>query len=385
MIHLHTTDRTWALVHLDHIAHNYETLRALLPKSCRFLAPLKADAYGHGAIPVARLLTDLGCDYLAVACLTEAVSLREAGISLPILVLGHSEPSDAPLMAEKQITQAVFSLETAQAFSRALSGTGRRLTIHIKLDSGMGRLGFPIRDLEPRGALSTMHLPHLDTQGVFTHFASADEAEGEAYTLEQAAYFHRAVRFLEAGWGRSIPLLHAANSGGTMRLPETHFNMVRPGIALYGHSPNSSLAAGNLRPAMELKTRVIQLRAFAEGECVSYGRTYRTRAGQIIATVPVGYADGLHRALSGKMEMLLRGKRVKQVGRICMDMCMLDVTEVEKVSPGDEVTIFGRDGEKSLSVAEHAALAGTISYELLTAVSPRVPRMYSPFSPAGIY
>ena len=376
---MRTTDRTWALVHLEHIAHNYEAIRTLLPKDCRFLAPLKADAYGHGAIPVARLLTDLGCDYLAVACLTEAVALREAGISLPILVLGHSDPSDAPLMAERQITQAVFSLETARALSQALAGTGFTLSIHIKLDTGMGRLGFPVRNLEPREAFLAMNLPHLDTQGVFTHFSCAGEEDG-GYTLGQLDHFNRALHFLEARLGRKIPYLHAANSGATLGLPETHFNMVRAGLALYGISPNPGPEGDGLRPAMELKTRIIQVRPFAEGEFISYGRTYQTGPGQIIAAVPIGYADGLNRALSNKMEMLVRGQRVKQVGRICMDMCMLDVTEVKKVSLGDEITVFGRDGEKSLSVAEHAALAGTIPYELLTAVSPRVPRIYSPSS-----
>ena len=377
---MQTTDRTWALVHLDHIAHNYKTIQALLPADCRFMAPLKADAYGHGAVPVARLLTDLGCDYLALACLPEAMALRGAGISLPILVLGHTDPSDAALMAEENIAQAVFSLQSAEAFSRALSGTGQALSVHIKLDTGMGRLGFPARDIAPREALLAMKLPHLDVQGLFTHFPSADEEDDTGYTLGQMEHFARAASFLKAEWGREIPLLHAANSGGTLHYPNSHLNMVRPGIALYGHSPNPAFLHADLRPAMELKTRIIQVRPFSAGEFISYGRTYQTRAGQMIAAVPLGYADGLHRVLSGKMEMLVRGQRVRQVGRICMDMCMLDVTEVKKVLPGDEVTVFGRDGEKSISVAEHAALAGTISYELLTAVSPRVPRIYSPHS-----
>ena len=373
---MYTTDRTWAEIHLDRITHNYNLLRSLTPDDCRILAPVKADAYGHGAVPVARLLTDLGCDYVAVTCLSEALALRDNGISLPLLVFSYTNPSDAPLLADRDITQTVFSLETAQAMSHALAGTGRTLSVHIELDTGMGRLGFAARGQEPADALTAMRLPHLDIQGIFTHFPVADD-DDDPYTLGQMAYFAQAADWLEGQWGQTFPLRHAANSGGTLRLPDTHLNMIRPGIALYGLSPNPAfLQADDLQPAMELKTRIIQTRPFGKGESISYGRTYETVADQTIAVIPAGYADGLHRALSGRMEMLLHGQRVPQVGRICMDACMLDVSAIEKLSVGDQVTIFGQDGGKTLSVDEHAALAGTISYELLCAVSPRVPRLY---------
>jgi len=372
---VYTTDRTWAEIHLDRIAHNYNLLRSLTPDDCRILAPVKADAYGHGAIPVSHLLADLGCDYLAVTCLSEALALRDNGVTLPLLVFSYTNPCDAPLMADRGITQAVFSLETAQAMSHALAGTGRTLSVHIKLDTGMGRLGFAARGEEPADALAAMALPHLDVQGIFTHFPVAD-LEDDPYTLGQMAYFTQAADWLEGQWGRKFPLRHAANSGGALRLPDTHLNMIRPGIALYGLSPNPALIQADLRPAMDLKTRIIQVRQFDKGESISYGRTYETVANQMIAVIPAGYADGLHRTLSGKMEMLLHGQRVRQVGRICMDACMLDVSAIKKLSVGDPVTIFGQDGGKTLSVDEHAALAGTISYELLCAVSPRVPRLY---------
>jgi len=370
---MHQTDRTWAKIHLDRLAHNYQTLRAHTAPDCHFLAPVKANAYGHGAVAVSRHLQGLGCDYLAVATLPEALELRAAGITLPILIFGYTNPEDASILTEHDLTQAIFSLDQARALSHALSGTGGTLRVHLELDTGMGRLGFPASSEQLEDARRTMTLPHLDTQGVFTHFSVADTAEGDEYTTEQLAAFSRAVCWLEAETGREIPLCHATNSGGVLRLPSTHLNMIRPGIALYGLPPFPA----ELQPVMELKTRVIQVRPFADGESVSYGRTYQARAGQTIAVVPMGYADGLHRVLSGKMDMLLHGQRVSQVGRICMDFSMLDVTQVsKKISIGDTVTVFGTDGDETVSVAEQAALAGTISYELLCSVSPRVPRVY---------
>jgi len=374
---MHTTTRTWAEIHLDHLAHNYRELKNRLPESCRLMAPVKANAYGHGAVPISRLLQDLGADYLAVACVAEALELREAGIRLPILNIGYAASEDAEVLAQNHITQTVFSLEMAEKLSRALQATSLTLPIHIELDSGLGRLGFPCRNLEPEDAKRAMLLPHLDIQGLFTHFSVAD-SDCDDYTLGQKDYFTQAVDWLEAETHRQIPLRHLAASGAILRLPETHCNMVRPGISLYGLSPNPELIEANLRPVMTLRTRIIQVRPFAKGEFVSYGRTHETKSERTIAVIPIGYADGLHRGLSGKMEMLLHGQRVSQVGRICMDFSMLDVTGPKKISVGDEVTVFGTDGDKSISVAEHAARVGTISYELLCAVSPRVPRMYSP-------
>ena len=378
---MHTTDRIWANIHLDRLAHNYNILRAQAPEGCKFLAPVKANAYGHGAVAISRALADLGCDCLAVACLSEALELREAGIDRPILIFGYTNPKDAPLLVEHGLIQTVFSLEQAEALSHALAGSGQTLQIHLELDTGMGRLGFAVNAFaEPlEDARTAMTLPHLDVQGIFTHFPVSDRDEGydADFTREQLEAFALAVHWLEAETGKHIPLRHAANSGGVLRFPESHLNMIRPGIALYGVSPNPALIQVDLKPVMELRTRIIQVRDFADGEFVSYGKTYQTRGSQQIAVVPIGYADGLHRVLSGKIDMLLHGKRVPQVGRICMDMCMLDVSGAEKISIGDTVTIFGEDGDKSIPVDELAERAGTISYELLTAIAPRVPRLYS--------
>jgi len=376
------THRTWAEIHLDRLARNYRTLRANLPDGCRFLAPVKANAYGHGAVAVSRTLADLGCDYLAVACLSEALELRKAGIALPILIFGYTPTEDAPVLAEHRLTQTIFSLDQAKALSHALSGTGQTLDVHIELDTGMGRLGFPCRGAQcaPADALSAIQLPRLNTQGIFTHFAVSD-MDDDAYTNSQLELFSQATTWLEAETGRQISLRHAANSGGVLRHPASHLNMIRPGIALYGVSPNPPLMEADLQAVMSLKTRIIQVRDFTDGESISYGRTYKTSCKQKIAVAPIGYADGLHRTLSGKMDMLLHGTRVPQVGRICMDMCMLDVSAVKKVSVGDVLTIFGQDGKESQSVDILAEAAGTISYELLTGIAPRVPRIYSP--PSG--
>jgi len=376
---MQNTDRTWAEIHLDRLAHNYHLLRKHTPSDCRFLAPVKANAYGHGAVTVSHTLADLGCDYLAVACLPEALELREAGITLPILVFGYTNPKDASILVENHLTQAVFSREQAEALSLALKGTEYTLSVHLELDTGMGRLGFPCRGAlcAPADALIAMKLPHLHIQGIFTHFAVADMDEDD-YTRAQFETFIKAIDWLEQESGQIIPLRHSANSGGALRLPETHQNMIRPGLALYGVSPNPELIETNLRPVMELKTRIIQVRDFVEGESISYGRTYKTTSTEKIAVLPIGYADGLPRILSGKMNMLLQGETLPQVGRICMDMCMLNVSTLKKVSIGDVVTVFGQDGSNSQSVHTLATLAETIPYELLTRVAPRVPRITFP-------
>lgn len=369
------TDRTWAEIHLDRLAHNFKTLGAGRPEGYRFLAPVKADAYGHGAIQVSHLLRDLGCDYLGVACLSEAMELREAGIILPILIFGYTPPTDARLLAEQRLTQTIVSLEQAKGLSHALKGSGLTLSVHLKLDSGMGRLGFPCRQTPPAETLAVLQLPHLHVEGAFTHFAVSD-MDDDDYTRGQLGFFMEAVDWIEAQSGQVIPLRHAANSGGVLRFPEAHQGMIRPGIALYGCSPNPELAKGDLQPVMELKTRIAQVRDFPAGDCVSYGRTYKTTGTETIAALPIGYADGLPRNLSGRMDMLLHGEFVPQVGRICMDTCMLNVSALKKVSVGDVVTVFGHDGDKTQTAHDVAELAGTISYEILARMGPRTQRVY---------
>ena len=366
--------RTWAEIHLGSIAHNVHAMRETLPAGCRFLGVVKADAYGHGAIPVARRLEQIGCEYLAVACLDEAAALRDAGIQAPILILGYTDPSCARELIAYNLTQAVGSLELARALS-ANAGDDR-VRVHLKLETGMGRTGFRVlTPAELDAAAQALALPHLDTEGIFTHFAVSDVC-GDPFTAEQFRRFTGAAAALEAQWGRRFAIKHCANSGAVINYKAYSLDMVRPGLATYGLYPARETGGIALRPAMELKTRVAQVTEHFPGDTVSYGRTFTVEKPMRLAVLPIGYADGLHRCLSGKLEVLIRGCRAKQLGRICMDMCMVDITHIPDVRPGDVVTLFGYDGCASLSVDEMAEKAGTISYELLCAVSRRVPRVY---------
>ena len=362
--------RTWVEVDLDAIEANYRAIRATLPQGCRFLGVVKANAYGHGAIPVARRLEKLGCDYLAVACFDEAAQLRQAGITLPILILGPSPAELAPELARLHLTQAVGDWGMAQALSRTLHG--ETLTIHMKVETGMGRTGFTAGDA---GSLvemqQTLSLPGLAVEGIFTHFAVSDEF-GDDFTVTQFNRFMSTIGALETATGHKFAIRHCANSGAVINYPWACLDMVRPGLALYGMYPAAERGQLTLRPAMALKSRVGIITTHQPGDTVSYGRTFTVERPSRFAVVLIGYADGLHRVLSGKMEVLIRGQRAPQRGRICMDMCMVDVTDLPEVRPGDEVTIFGED----MPIETLAEQAGTISYELCCAPAPRIPRVY---------
>jgi alanine racemase len=369
--------RTWAEVSLSNIEHNYKAMRARLQKGTRFLGIVKADAYGHGAIQVAALLQELGCDYLGVACIDEARSLRENGITLPILIMGYTSPQFAHELLENDLTQTIYSTEMAEAFSRAASAAGKALKVHLKVDSGMGRLGFICHgDRDPEAEIRhVLTLPGLYYEGIFSHFAVADLC-GDPYTAAQFEDFQALVLRLEENAGIRFEIKHCANSGAMINYDWSYTGMVRPGLMLYGLYPGKETGGIGLRPVMELKTRIAQIQEFAPGDTISYGRIYTVPSPRKIAVITIGYADGLHRVLSGKIDVLVRGQRAPQVGRICMDMCMVDVTDVPDAAVGDIVTIFGTDGDSTISVDELADLAGTISWELLCAVSPRVPRVY---------
>ena len=371
-------ERTWAEIDLDCIEHNFREMKARLGTGTRFLGVVKADAYGHGADRVAAVLEEAGCDYFAVACLDEAIRLRRGGARLPILILGYTSPEHTPELIEYGITQALSSLEMGREMSRIAQSLGKTVTVHLKADSGMGRMGFTCHGgRDPSAEMAElMLLPGLNVEGIFTHFAVSDISGGKEYTEMQFDAFTSLADRLEAISGKKFAIRHCTNSGAMINYAQTYLDMVRPGIALYGCYPDRDHGGLELRPAMQLKTRIVQVKDFAPGDTVSYGRLYAAPSERRIAVVPIGYADGLHRVLSGKLEMLVRGVRVPQVGRICMDMCMLDVTGVEGVSPGDTVTVFGRDGDAFIPVEEPAEKAGTISYELLCDVSPRVPRIY---------
>ena len=370
-----TQTRTWTEIDLSNLEHNYRALRAMLPQGCRFLGVVKADAYGHGAVQVARRLETLGAEYLAVACLDEALELRQARITTPILILGYTPTERAEALLDNGITQTVYDVEMARALSNAAAAAGKTLKIHVKADTGMSRLGWLCGGENLSAAVETMAqvcaLPGLEAEGIYTHFANADGDED--YTMLQ---FTRFLDLLEALKERGITfaIRHCAASAAALKFPCTHLDMVRPGIALYGHYPDPScegLDGPGLRPVMTLKTRVASVKAVPAGTPVSYGCTHVLDRETKLAALTIGYADGLPRLCSDKLEVLIGGQRAPVVGRICMDMCMADVTGLD-VAPGDEVEVFG----EHLPIEDVAALAGTIQYELLCAVSPRVHRAY---------
>ena len=368
--------RTWADVSLDHLRHNYEQLRARMPSGCRFLGVVKADAYGHGAVPVSRYLTELGAEYLAVSNIEEAVQLRQGGIRGPILILGYTPAVYADRLARLGLRQEIHSLEYARQLNEQLKGSNRRIRIHLKLDTGMSRLGFFAynceRTVDELKEISQMD--HLIIEGVFTHFCVSDgEEDVRPFTHVQFARFKGAYEAIEAAWGRKFSIHHCTNSGAMHAFPETYMDMVRPGVSLYGMYPGPVRENISLVPAMTLKTRVAYVEEHEPGDTISYGRTFTVEKPSKLAVLPIGYADGLHRVLSGKLRVRINGHIVPQVGRICMDMCMADITGVDDIKRGDVVTLIGGD---SISWEEAAQKVGTICHELTCCVTARAKRIY---------
>ncbi|HPS75935.1 MAG TPA: alanine racemase [Oscillospiraceae bacterium] len=367
--------RTWAEISLDNIEHNYRAVKAGLPAGCRYLGVVKADAYGHGALPVAHRLEKAGADYLAVSCLDEALELRRGGVAMPILILGHTPVEYLPELIENNVTQTVSCLAKAVEYSEGAVKYGGTLRIHIKLDTGMSRLGFLCAgrhfDEGVDGVTRSCMLPNLDPEGVYTHFAVSDEpgADNRAYTQAQFDLFNRVIAGCAAR-GVTFRIRHCANSGAVVNYPGMALDMVRPGLTLYGYGD----AGGRLglKPAMRLVTTVSTVKIYDPGTDVSYGRRFRTDRPTRMGVVGIGYADGLFRAASNKCAFWTPHGFAPQRGTICMDMCMLDLTDLPDVTVGDEIEIFGANAD----INALAAAAGTISYELLCGVSRRVPRVY---------
>lgn len=367
--------RTWAEIDLDALAHNYQQARRLTGPQTKYLGVVKADAYGHGAVQVSRKLEALGADYLAVSSLDEARELRHGGIEMPILILGHTPPEMVPQLIRYHITQTVSAQAKAEAYSAAAAECGGTLKVHIKVDTGMSRLGFLVRGRHFDGGVEAIcascALPHLEAEGIFTHFAVADEdgEEDEAYTREQFAVFTGVISAL-ADRGRTFAIRHCANSGALARYPEMYLDMVRPGIALYGVGADARRL--DLRPVMALKSCVSTIKVFDPETDVSYGRTFRTADRTRMGVLPIGYADGLFRGLSNRMAVRTSQGGAPVRGRICMDMTMVDLTDKPDVHVGDTVELFG----PCQRVDDLADILGTIPYELTCAVSKRVPRLY---------
>lgn len=367
--------RTWAEIDLDALEHNYHEARRRIGPDVKYLGVVKADAYGHGAVQVSRKLEQLGADYLAVSSLDEARELRRNGITMPILILGHTPPEMVPQLIAYDITQTVSAKAKAEAYSAAAQGCGGTLKVHIKVDTGMSRLGFLVRnDHFQRGVAAiadSCALPNLEAEGIFTHFSSADEdgEEDEAYTYDQFTVFMNVLEAL-AQRGRTFPIRHCANSGALARYPEMYLDMVRPGIALYGVGADAERLG--LKSVMKLKSCVSTIKVFDPETEVSYGRTFRAPRRTRMGVLPIGYADGLFRGLSNRMAVQTDSGPAPVRGRICMDMTMVDLTDLPEVHVGDAVELFGQ----RQSVDTLAEILGTIPYELTCAVSKRVPRLY---------
>ena len=369
--------RTWAEINLDNLRHNYESIRAALPENCRFLGVVKADAYGHGAPTVARLLQSCGADYLAVSCLDEALELRDGVITMPILILGHTPHEYTGTLINNDITQTVTCLAKALEYSAEAEKLGKTLKIHIKLDTGMSRLGFHCSgahfDEGVQNVIDSCRLPGIMPEGVFTHFAVSDdpgEISSEEYTRAQFALFTSVIDAVRERGGISFPIRHCANSGAVVNFPEMALDMVRPGLLLYGYGDNTGRL--NLKPCMRLVTTVSTIKIYEPGTCVSYGRRFVTERRTRMGVLGIGYADGLPRLISNKCSFAAGGGYAPQRGNICMDMCMVDLTDLPEVDVGSEVEVFGEHNDINLL----SDAACTIPYELLCAVSKRVPRVY---------
>jgi len=373
-------------IDLDAIAINIQQLKKVTSPGAQFMAVVKANAYGHGTVEVARQALKSGADWLGVARIYEAVALRKAGIDGKILVMNYTPPEFAPLALEHDLVLTVFDLETATAISDTAVAAGNQIVAHLKTDTGMGRLG-----LRPTGekqigldpsrvklAGRIADLPGLDLEGIFTHFAAADSLDA-TYTEKQFALFCDYIDALKKV-GLEFRIRHAANSAAIIAHPQTHLDMVRAGIALYGLSPSAEVNLDHLatRPAMSLKARLVHVKKVPAGFCVSYGMTYRAPAPTAIATVPLGYADGYSRLLSSRGTMLVKGQRAPIAGRVCMDLTMLDVGHIEGVRTGDEVVALGRQGDETISADEIAGVLGTINYEIVSSITARVPRIFHP-------
>lgn len=359
----------WAEIDLGALQDNVRSMAASLRQPARVMAVVKADAYGHGAITVARAAIEAGASSLGVATVDEGVQLRRAGITVLILLLGSTSPAEADIAVEYDLSVTVFSPDAARALSRAASRAGRAAKIHLKIDTGMGRIGIAPPEA-PSVVREITQLPGLVVEGCFTHFATADEADLEPARAQLAA-FRAVLRRLE-GAGISVGLRHAANSAAALALPDSHFDLVRPGIALYGIPPAPHLSKRMaLRRVMRFRARVTHVKRVPAGTAIGYGRDYRAARGTTIATIPVGYGDGYPRLLSGRGEVSLHGRRLPIAGRISMDQCMVDAGETA-VRIGDEVELWG----EAVPVEDVAERAQTIAYELLAGVSRRVPRVF---------
>jgi alanine racemase len=381
------TPLIWAEIDLRAIAHNVRELRRITDTHACLMIAVKANAYGHGAVQVARTALENGADQLGVARIEEGLELRRAGISAPILIFGYTPAHLAPILVDHDLTASVFSLQGAVNMNAALS-KDRRLAVHLKVDTGMGRMGLlpdqrrcADEGVSPGpGSMEEVSgiagLKNLRLEGLWTHFAVSDEAD-KRYTRQQLQIFREFIQGIEAR-GLTAGIRHAANSGAIIDMPESHLDMVRAGISVYGLYPSRQVAMKkiDLRPALTLKARITHVKRVPAGTRISYGGTWQASRPTTIATVPVGYGDGYSRSLSNRGQMLVHGRCAPIVGRVCMDLTMIDVGHIDDVRMEDEVVLIGRQGDEAISADDVAAQLDTINYEVVTAIMSRVPRIY---------
>jgi len=371
-----TLKRTWAEINLDAIEYNYKKIKEHIGENVKFAGIVKADAYGHGSVKVGAKLQELGADYLAVSSIDEAMELRFNGITMPILILGHTPREQVDRLICFNITQAVTCEAKALEYSAEAVKCKGRLKIHIKVDTGMSRLGYLCEgehfEHGIEGIVNVCKLPNLDAEGIFTHFAVSDEdgEECKEYTDHQLELFKSVITEVEKKSGKAFLLHHCANTGATVNRPDSYMDMVRPGLLLYGYGEFAK--ALGLKPVMSMKTTVSTIKVYPKGTKISYGGIYTTTGKTRMGVVPYGYADGFMRCLSNKYSFMTEEGAVKQRGRICMDMCMIDLTDKYNIDVGSEIEIFGENNP----IETMAEMAGTIPYELVCAVSKRVHRIY---------
>lgn len=363
---------SWAAIDLGAIRHNFSQVKKCA-RGVKILAAVKANAYGHGMKEVAKALEKCNVDYLGVAFVDEGIELRKAGCKVPILVLSNALPYQAKDIVKYRLTASVSDTVLARAISREAVRTRKKAKLHIKVDTGMGRLGIRAKDAI-LFAERVFHFPGITVEGIFTHLPSADEKD-RSFTKAQITRFKRVITSLEKE-GYVIPIRHAANSAGVKHFPDSFFNMVRPGLMLYGLDPSPLLIKSiKLKPALSLKTRIVFLKDVPHHTPVSYGRTYVTKTRTRIGVLPIGYADGYSRSLSNIGEVLVHGKRCKVIGRICMDHTVIDLKGAQ-VKAGDEVVLIGRSGKEEITAQDIAEKTHTISYEIVSRIGPRIPRVF---------
>jgi len=364
---------TYAEVNLKSVAHNIAEIRKMISKETRIMAVVKADGYGHGAVEISKAALSSGVEYLSVASVKEAAELREAGISSPILILSESIPEVLGRVIDLGLTQTIYTSDLAEALSKEAKNKGQKARVHIKVDTGMGRVG-----VAPKDAVSLIKkistLDNLTLEGIFTHFSKAEDVN-DNFTKRQLVAFKKVLSEIETN-GFRIPIKHAANSAATLFHSEAHFDMIRIGLSIYGlYPPGNPSRPINLKPALSFKTKVTYLKKVPAGTPLSYGGTYVTDKETTIVTLPVGYADGLSRRLSNKGSVLIGGKRFSISGNVCMDLTLVDVGDVP-IKVGDEAVLIGKQGSEEITADEIAELEGTINYEVVCGIGKRVPRIY---------